>query len=274
MVNARRMHEVLAARRREQKTHRQRAWHGDGSTPPTPTPSQRVRFDTNGYARPASVFPAGALTPDAKYTRRPQGNLATAPRGSAGPAVRNLQYQIDTPGSSCPGTPELACDIAAEELELEGLTSARAFARQRPQPAKHYVLPSRQSVRSVVHSPEVATYDHRCRETRLPHVKKQDPRDEYLENMAKHEENTLPPLRMSLSPRHRTRPGWSATSNSSGGSDDSQLSLHKYDTVEEGERQANPQTLNFRTVQLPSGSTINVSFINEYNRHSYVPWAQ
>ena len=44
------------------------------------------------------------------------------------------------------------------------------------------------------------------------------------------------------------------------------------DIVEEGTRQANPQTLNFRTVLLPNGSTINVSFVNEYNRHSYMPW--
>lgn len=267
MVNARRMQEILASERRQEAMNRRRTWHG-GSPPAHKLGPQRPRFDSRGYSKPASVFPSGALTPDTKYGARPQEDLATAPRGRAGPAVRNQRYMIDTPDSSCPGSPEL------EEMEL---TSARDFQRGG---AKHFVLPQRQSARRVVHAPEVVTYDHRCRETRLPHVKKQDPQDEYLERMAKPDASQLPPLRMSLAPRRRAFSGSKLSRSDSSGSAsstdslDSQLSLHKYDTVEEGERQANPQTLNFRTVALPSGDTINVSFINEFNRHSYMPWAR
>jgi len=272
--------DILAAEleRREQRWLRENK-AGNTTAPPTchtPTsrPSsslQRVSFDGRGYARPTSVFPPGALTPQDKVAH-PQETLATQPRAGASRAVRAQKYLIDTP-SSAPSTPELT-DAADWELVTERYTARQAS----------FVVPARQSVRNVVHAPDLVTYDHRCRETRLPHVKRQDPQDEYLHKLANHEKNVLPPLQL-MDPRRRTKGlvGWSAgcrsggssaKTYSSGGSDDSQLSLHKYDDVEAGARQANPQTLNFRTVQLPSGSTVNVSFVGEYNRRSYMPWAR
>lgn len=242
MVQARRLHELMASGVSAAKppTHPKRTRH---VTPCVP-------FDCHGYTRPAVSFP-----PPPENKRAARQDFVAAVAGCAQPS-RARRYLLNTPESTSSGssTPE-RLQAATWETSTQRLDGTRT-----PRP----------TVGRILFSPGQVTYDHRCRETRLPRLAKREHHEGWDDN-GSYEAQALPPLR-AVQPRQRTRTLPSTESDSRCSSRGSQQGLHKHDIVEEGTRQANPQTLNFRTVLLPNGSTINVSFVNEYNRHSYMPW--
>ena len=109
-----------------------------------------VPFDCHGYTRPAVSFPP---PPDNKRAARQDFVAAVA--GCAQPS-RARRYLLNTPESTSSGssTPE-RLQAATWETSTQRLDGTRT-----PRP----------TVGRILFSPGQVTYDHRCRETRLPHL--------------------------------------------------------------------------------------------------------